>query len=307
MKPLLWPLLAAALLLSACGDDEAEKAAQVEAEAKAKLVTFTPPEESEIPDDEFGKVVKLGRDIFADTPRYAPEFSGNGLSCRNCHIDNGRQHNAAPLWGAQVAYPQYRAKNGHVNTLSERIQGCFMYSMNGTKPPLGSKELIALESFAFWMAKGAPVATKIEGAGFKKYDAPEPPDLKRGAVVYEQKCAVCHGPDGQGQKVDGKYNFPPLWGPDSYNWGAGMHQMKNAAAFIRYNMPLSQGESIGAQEAYDVAYFMNSHERPQDPRFTGDLAETRKKYHDTKDSVYGTEVNGHIMGSKPATFENWGK
>ena len=46
-----------------------------------------------------------------------------------------------------------------------------------------------------------------------------------------------------------------------------------------------------------MAVFMNSHERPQDPRFKGSVAETRKKYHDTDDSLYGMTVNGHVLGT----------
>jgi thiosulfate dehydrogenase len=42
---------------------------------------------------------------------------------------------------------------------------------------------------------------------------------------------------------------------------------------------------------------MNSHDRPQDPRFTTSVAVTREKFHDTDDSLYGTMVNGHLLGS----------
>jgi thiosulfate dehydrogenase len=52
------------------------------------------------------------------------------------------------------------------------------------------------------------------------------------------------------------------------------------------------------QEAWDVALFMNSHERPQDPRFKGSVAATRKAFHDTEDSMYGLTVNGHVLGNK---------
>ena len=62
-------------------------------------------------------------------------------------------------------------------------------------------------------------------------------------------------------------------------------------------MPLGKGGTLSEQEAWDVAAFMNSHERPQDPRFTKSVAETRKNYHDTDDSLYGKTVNGHVLGS----------
>jgi len=43
--------------------------------------------------------------------------------------------------------------------------------------------------------------------------------------------------------------------------------------------------------------FMNSHERPQDPRFTKSVARTRELFHDSDDSLYGTTVNGRVLGS----------
>jgi thiosulfate dehydrogenase len=188
-----------------------------------------------------------------------------------------------------------------VNNFTERLQGCFMYSMDGKAPPAGSKVLIALETYAYWMASGAPIGVKLKGAGYPKhFKPPQPANYTRGQQVFNAKCAICHGDDGQGQKVAGDYVFPPLWGSDSYNWGAGMHQLNNAAGFIKANMPLGLGNSLSDQEAWDVAMFINAHERPQDPRYTGNLAETRKRYHDTPYSLYGVEVNGHLLGSAPA-------
>jgi thiosulfate dehydrogenase len=125
-------------------------------------------------------------------------------------------------------------------------------------------------------------------------------DYARGQTVYEHDCALCHGADGLGQRAAGRYVFPPLWGRDSYNWGAGMQDLDNAAAFIKANMPLSRGGSLSDQDAWDVAMFVNAHERPQDPRYTGDVAETRKAFHDSPMSLYGTTVAGHLLGSQPA-------
>ena len=91
--------------------------------------------------------------------------------------------------------------------------------------------------------------------------------------------------------------FPPLWGAQSFNWGAGMHGMANSSVFIHANMPLGRGGTLTEQQAWDVALYMNSHERPQDPRFAGSVAETRKKFHDTDDLMYGMTVNGRVLGS----------
>ena len=265
--------------------------------SSAPARAFTPPPDSAIPDDEFGKEVRLGQAIFNGTSPDAAAFVGNALRCASCHLDAGRLADSAPLWGAYVAYPAYRSKNGHVNTLSERMQGCFQYSMNGKAPPLGDKVLVALESYAFFLAKGAPVGTKLAGSGYPTPAKPAlPMDFARGAAVFAEKCSLCHGPDGQGQSSHGAVVFPPLWGPDSFNWGAGMGSIKNAAGFIKANMPLSQGNTLSDQQAWDVAAFMDSHERPQDPRFQGSIADTRKKHHDSPDDMYGRTVNGQLLG-----------
>lgn len=263
--------------------------------------TFTPPAEKDIPQGPMGEIIRKGRAIFVDTPTHAGDYVGDGLSCSNCHLDAGRRPNAAPLWAAWVRYPRYRSKNKHVNTFAERLQGCFKYSMNGKAPPADATVLVALQAYAYWLATGAPTGVDLPGAGLPKqgFKPPQPPDYARGQKVFQEQCALCHGGNGQGQRVAGRYVFPPLWGSDSFNWGAGMQQLDNAAAFIKANMPFSRGGTLSDQAAWDVAYFMNSHERPQDPRFTGSVAETRKRYHATPMSLYGVEVNGHLLGSAP--------
>jgi thiosulfate dehydrogenase len=123
-------------------------------------------------------------------------------------------------------------------------------------------------------------------------------DLSGGAQVYKGQCAVCHGPEGQGQKVGDSYVMPPLWGKDSYNWGAGMHRINTAASFIKHNMPLGKGGSLSDQQAWDVAAYVNSHERPQDPRLVdGSVEKTRVKFH-ANDGVnlYGQTVEGVLIG-----------
>lgn len=301
-----WLAIGVALIaLSGCSQKTASPVPSPTATTTKAAATraFAPPSEQQIPEGALGDVIRHGRDIFTDTPTYAKAYVGNGLSCSNCHLDAGRLARSAPLWGAYGMYPQYRKKTGEVNTFGQRLQGCFLYSMNGKAPALDSAEIVALETYAWWLAKGAPAGIRLPGAGYPKqgFKAPKPPDYARGEKVYAANCALCHGVDGQGQQVAGRNVFPPLWGTQSFNWGAGMHEIDNAAAFIKANMPFSRGGSLSNQDAWDVAMFMNAHERPQDPRFTGDVSGTRAKFHDTPMSLYGTTVNGHLLGSAPAT------
>lgn len=271
-------------------------------QAHPASVVFTPPPESAIPDTPFGDMVRKGEAIFTHTRANAGAYVGNDLNCSNCHLNAGRRANSAPLWAAYVRYPMYRSKNHRVNSYTERLQGCFRFSMNGKAPPPDSEIIKALTIYSYWLAKDAPTGATLKGVGFPKqgFTPPQPPSYARGKKVYASSCALCHGDNGQGQKAAGTVVFPPLWGSGSFNWGAGMHKLNNAAAFIKANMPFSRGGTLSDQDAWDAAMFMDSHERPQDPRFTGDVAATRKKYHDSKWSLYGTKVNGHVLGSAPA-------
>lgn len=265
-------------------------------------VAFRPPPEAEMPAGEFGDVIRRGREVFVDTPRAAPAYVGNSLRCVSCHLDAGRLADSSPLWAAFVSYPAYRSKTRSVTTFQQRLQGCFEYSMNGRAPPLGAPELVALESYAYWLASGAPLDPNIAGRG---YPALAPPaqraDFARGEKVYAQNCALCHGADGAGQRTQNGYAvFPALWGSDSFNWGAGMGRISNAAGFVKANMPLGLSGTLTDQQAWDVALYMNSHERPQDPRYTGSVQGTRHDFHATEDSMYGREVAGKVLGASGA-------
>ena len=219
-------------------------------------------------------------------------------------LDAGRKPDSAPMWAAWVTYPLYRSKNKQINTMEARIKGCFTYSMNaqdspaGKAPPLGDQIYTDLQTYFHWLAKGAPTGTKLEGAGFFKLQETRLGyDPGRGAQVFQQNCASCHGADGQGQRdINGRVVFPPLWGPHSYNWGAGMASVKNAAGFVKKNMPLGQPDRLTDQQAWDVAAFIDSQERPKDPRQTGSIADAAKQYHSKKD-YYGKTVNGHVLGT----------
>ena len=265
--------------------------------ASSTHATFQPPNEADIPGGAFGDMVRFGRDIMRNTPKNAARFVGNQLSCANCHLDAGRMAGSAPLWAAYVNYPAYRAKNDKVNTYQQRLQGCFRFSMNGTPPPLGDPVLVALETYSFWLATGLAIGQDVAGRGYPKLEQPTlPPDFTRGQSVYTAYCALCHGEHGKGQTAAGRNAFPALWGDQSFNWGAGMGSIKNAAEFIHANMPFGMPYSLTPQQAWDVAYFMNAHERPQDPRWLGNVEATRAKYHANEFSLYGQNIQGRILG-----------
>jgi thiosulfate dehydrogenase len=261
--------------------------------------SFVPPPEESMPTTaDYGKMLLFGQRVFDDTPKYAANYVGNRMSCRNCHLARGRDSHSAPLWAAVPQYPKYRGKNKKVNTFAMRMQGCFIYSENGKVPPADSDVMVGLLTYAHWMATGLPAGIKPAAAGYPKIaNPPQTPSRERGAKVFAAKCAMCHGSDGQGTVVSGETVFPALWGRDSFNWGAGMHRVNTAAAFIKAAMPFGLGGSLDDQDAWDVAAFINSHPRPQDPRFKGDTEATRKAFHKNHPyDFYGTRVDGKLLG-----------
>jgi len=255
-----------------------------------KLYDHTPPAFADIPKGPEGEMIRYGRHLFNNTQVLRGKNVGNDLSCRNCHMKDGITAGLAPMWGMASLYPNYRGKNKHVNTIDERIGGCFKYSMDGTPPEPHSNEMVALVSYATWAAEGIPLGAKPRGTVFDKIAPPAlEPTYERGQKVYVEKSFnACHGENGEGQKsADGAIVYPPLWGERSFNWGAGMHTIEKAAAFIKKAMPLNSPD-LTNQEAWDVAYFMDSHERPQDPRWTGDVEKTQALSHSGGNNLYGT-------------------
>ena len=53
---------------------------------------------------------------------------------------------------------------------------------------------------------------------------------------------------------------------------------------------------LSDEETWSVAAFINSRERPQDPRFEGSIAETRQAHHDDPLDFYGLTVDGVALG-----------
>lgn len=251
---------------------------------------------------ELKRVIRRGHDLFMNTQQLRGKNVFNSMNCSSCHMGEGRLPFAGPVWPAAVVLPNYRPKNDQVNNLEERIAGCFSFSMNGKPPEYGSDDMVALATYHQWLAKGVPIYTSgksMYGRGYPKLPDPEQKmDYARGEKIYTDNCVICHAADGSGLVQNDTEVFPALWGDRSYNWGAGISRHFTLASFVKHNMPLGRPNSLSEQEAWDVAYYINSQERPQDARYTGDVKETREKYLDTfhTHTNYGLEVEGRLLG-----------
>lgn len=143
--------------------------------------------------------------------------------------------------------------------------------MAGKALPLDSREMKAFITYMHFLSKDVPVGGKVEGQGLPPFKAPNRrADTVAGNTIYQEKCASCHGVEGAGVRADAPgsatgYNFPPLWGKDSFNNGAGMSRLLFAASFIKTNMPLGTQHGqpqLSDDQAYDVAAFVLSNPRP---------------------------------------------
>jgi len=267
------------------------------------LTKWMPPSIGSVGDDPFGKLVKYGYALFTDTPNQigptaadpAKRFSRSSLACQNCHLKAGTQPYAVPLMGVWGQFPQYRGREGEIGTLEERINGCLERSMNGHVMPLDGAEMKAYLAYMKWLSNGIPDGARLIGTGSKSIKEPgRAADLRNGAKVFAETCATCHGKDGLGQRAeDGKgYRYPPLVGPDSFNNGAGMTRILTAAAFVRHNMPFGvtfDSPLLSDADAYDVAAYMNSLDRPVRPNLDKYFPNKLQKPVDTP---YGPYADG---------------
>ncbi|NNN05923.1 MAG: c-type cytochrome [Elusimicrobia bacterium] len=207
---------------------------------------------------EDGRAAERGLALLTRTRILQPAYAGPRLSCENCHLDGGRRASALPLTGAASAFPKYRAREGRVVTLADRVDECFKRSLNGKALPPDSPAMHDILAYIVSISSAGP---RVAAAPLKA----GPPNVRAGAALYAARCAQCHRKDGAGKRDlddDPYVEVPPVWGGDSFNIGAGMARLHPAEKFIRFNMPQGAEGSLTDQQARDVAAFMISQPRP---------------------------------------------
>ncbi|MEP6574355.1 MAG: c-type cytochrome, partial [Gemmatimonadota bacterium] len=214
------------------------------------------PADSEIPNDDLGRSIRRGLALLSATHDSLPRNAPASLACVSCHPDGGRRANAMPWVGVYGRYPQYRSRSGSVGLLEDRINDCFERSMNGRALKAGQRDMRDIVTYMAYLSKGTPIGGTVPGQGLPKLSVTTG-DTTSGGKIFVASCAKCHGDRGQGTPL-----APPLWGPASFNIGAGMGRVRTAAAFIRYNMPFDQPGTLSDQQAFDVARYITSRPRP---------------------------------------------
>jgi thiosulfate dehydrogenase len=221
--------------------------------------------------------IRSGFRIFTNTRVEAARFTPGRMSCNNCHLNGGQREKSLPLVGITGMFPEYNRRSGRLFTLGDRIVDCFLRSQNATGnpnaaeelPSLTAREVLALSAYLTWLSQGFEVGTNppwrgqnvIPAAKLIPIDALEP---AKGEAIFKDRCTTCHGADGQGVAIGDK-RPGPLWGPDSWNDGAGAARVYTLAGIIRYSMPYLDPGSLSDDEAQQLAAFINSKPRPAYP------------------------------------------
>ena len=218
-------------------------------------------------------LVRYGRELIANTAAYlGPQGSvghfSNGMNCQNCHLDAGTRpwgNNYGAVWSQ---YPKFRERSGAKESVVKRVNDCMERSLNGTALDSSSREMQAMLAYMEWLGTGIPRGETPKGTGITEVAyLDRAADIKRGEGVFTAKCTSCHSEDGQGKlNADGlAYMYPPLWGPSSYNIGAGLFRLSRFAGYVKANMPQGatwDNPQLTDEEAWDVAAYINSQQRP---------------------------------------------
>ena len=267
----------AILLLTFCnrkqGETGTKSTGDSAAVTPATKALWTAPDGTSMPAGEEGEMIRYGRELIAHTSAYlGPNGKvmamSNGMNCQNCHLDAGTRPWGNNYSAVYATYPKFRARSGSNESMVKRVNDCFERSLNGKALDSTGKEMRAILAYMKWLGTGVNKGTTPEGAGLTKLAYLErAADPKKGAAVYLNKCQVCHGPEGEGiqNAQKNEYIYPPLWGKNSYNDGAGLYRLSRFAGYVKSNMPLGathKTPQLTDEEAWDVAAYVNSKPRP---------------------------------------------
>lgn len=263
-------------LLIACHQKDRESAtSKSQSPATASLIdsVWIAPDSNQIAQSPDGEIIQYGRLLISKTAEYfGPHgkiaHTANGMNCQNCHLDAGTKPWGNNYGGVFSTYPKYRERRGAIETIIQRVNDCFIRSLNGKALDSNSHEMKGILAYMRWLGKGIPKGKKPYGSGIAEpHLLDRAADPQKGKLVYIGKCQRCHGASGQGvfDTASVHYRYPPLWGKNSYNSGAGLFRLSRFAGYVKNNMPFGasyKNTQLTDAEAWDVAAFVNSQERP---------------------------------------------
>lgn len=276
---IIWIYILVVIALSwSCKPNHSEVATASAKKVKEEL--WKAPDTSLIPFTAEGKQIRYGRELIVHTSRYlGPKGKvksiSNGMNCQNCHLKAGTKEFGNNYGSVASLYPKFRARSGTEETIEKRVNDCIERSLNGNSLDHQSVEMRAIVAYIKWLGSNVKKGERAAGSGLKDIEfLDRSSDSSKGHLLYTLKCQLCHGQNGEGLLVTGigEYIYPPLWGKNSFNTGAGLYRVSMMAKFIHANMPLGaryDSTFITVEEAWDISAYINSRQRsfknfPQD-------------------------------------------
>ena len=200
-------------------------------------------------------------------------------SCNQCHQGVGDKQDAAGnrpvgsngLAASWVMADMYDRFTGLLLPYELRQMQCYINSSNGFKPNAADDLLRDVTAYSRFLT--AALDLRI-GNHYPEQGMDEIPasatlrrgdDYVRGAYVYRQRCATCHGPQAFGTVVQGRVLYPALAGPESFNLDSRMNFARVNTVmpgFICRNMPPGEEGSLDNQQCRDIAYYLSTLPRP---------------------------------------------
>lgn len=235
---------------------------------------WSAPDSTAIPATTEGDLIRYGRELVAHTsvylgPKGKVKQVSNGMNCQNCHLKAGKKFFGNNYAAVASNYPKFRARSGTVESVEKRVNDCIERSLNGRKLDSTSREMRAFVAYITWVGKDVKKGVVPPGSGIWDLKViGRAADPRKGERIYHLNCARCHGTDGMGVMADNglEWKYPPLFGNNSYNTGAGLYRLSRLAGYVKTNMPndLASYEkpALTDEEAWDVAAYINSMPRP---------------------------------------------
>lgn len=241
------------------------------------------------------RAIKRGCNIVDDlqgraTPNAAAErwyasryVRGTQTTCTHCHQNAGDKQDAAghrlvgsnSLGASWVMADMYDRFTGMLLSHELRQMQCYINSSNGYKPNVADDVIRDVTAYSRFLsaALGLKIGNHYTEQGIDEIAASATlkrgDDYIRGAHLYREKCAQCHGAQGLGTEVASTAVYPAVAGPNSYSMQSRMDfAMVNSVSpgFICRNMPLGNEGSLENQDCRDIAYYLSTLPRPAGDR-----------------------------------------
>jgi thiosulfate dehydrogenase len=240
---------------------------------------------------------------FSDGTPYATAAT----ACSSCHFSAGQVPFGTPLWQTATnkyepdpvtGLGRYFGPMGYYRDIRDSVIDCFRNCMN-TDRTLAKDDPVMDDYVAYmeWLTEGIKDPAMREdftllppeaGIGLPRIAGVSSmrANPRRGRRQYQNQCADCHDEDGPGlgeyRVSEDRPRTPALWGMrDGHSRAAAFYRNGVLAAYIQTHMPLDDPNTLSAQQALNIAAYINA---PDKPRPDG-LADTFFCFDDLRDGI----------------------